>query len=71
MELRDAALFLDDLGSTNGTFIGDFPSTATRRVLPGQVSSVCETHSRASRMSITCTLAFMMLLIGGGSLYIM
>ena len=36
IELRDSQFFLMDLDSTNGTFIGELPNTASRRIEPGQ-----------------------------------
>ena len=35
IEMRDSRFYLGDLGSTNGTYVGEFPSTASRQVVKG------------------------------------
>jgi pSer/pThr/pTyr-binding forkhead associated (FHA) protein len=42
IEVRDSRFFLGDLGSTNGTFFGEFPSTASRQVTKGQEEEVTD-----------------------------
>jgi hypothetical protein len=36
IELREGRVFVGDLGSTNGSFVGEFPQTDSRRLEAGQ-----------------------------------
>lgn len=36
LELREGRVFVGDLGSTNGSYIGEFPQTESRRLEAGQ-----------------------------------
>jgi pSer/pThr/pTyr-binding forkhead associated (FHA) protein len=40
LELRDGHFLLTDLGSTNGTFIGELPNSASRSIDPGEEHEV-------------------------------
>jgi pSer/pThr/pTyr-binding forkhead associated (FHA) protein len=40
--MRDGRFFLGDLGSTNGTFVGEFPSSASRQVVKGKEEEVSD-----------------------------
>ncbi len=42
IEMRDGRFFLGDLGSTNGTFVGEFPSSASRQVVKGKEEEVSD-----------------------------
>ena len=40
--MRNGRFFLGDLGSTNGTFVGEFPSSASRQVVKGNEEEVSD-----------------------------